>query len=267
MCKDCGCQEGNKKKYFEHNHEHPHSYEHGSSHEHNHPHGHGHSHEHDHAPLNSRTVILEKNVLAKNEEFAAKNKKWLKARGVVTINIISSPGSGKTTLLEKTLDSLEGKIHCSVIVGDQSTDNDAKRLQGRCDSVYQIETHASCHLNAEQISEVLPKVVNENTQLLFIENVGNLICPAAFELGEDFKVVLLSTTEGEDKPVKYPVIFSDAPVAIITKTDLIPHLDWDIKKCRKHIREINPGMFIFELSAKTGDGMSIWLEYLKKLVE
>ena len=270
MCKDCGCQEGNKKKYFEHNHEHNHhDHDHSHSHERGHSHDHGHddhTHPHDHSHLHSRTVILEKNILAKNEEFAAKNREWLKERGIVTVNIISSPGSGKTMLLEKTLDAFREKIHCSVIVGDQSTDNDAKRLQGRCDFVYQIETHASCHLNAEQVSEVLPKVVSDKTQLLFIENVGNLICPAAFELGEDFKVVLLSTTEGEDKPVKYPVIFSDAPVAIITKTDLIPHLDWDIRKCRKHIREINPGMFIFELSAKTGDGMDSWFEYLKKLL-
>lgn len=275
MCKDCGCQEGNEKKYFKHNHEHHHdhnhlhSHDHGHSHDHPHDndHNHNHSHEHDHSLLHARTVILERNVLAKNEEIAAKNKVWFKDRGIIAVNIISSPGSGKTTLLEKTLDAFKGKIHCSVIVGDQSTDNDAKRLQGRCDSVYQIETHASCHLNAEQISEVLPKVVNDKTELLFIENVGNLICPAAFELGEDFKVVLLSSTEGEDKPVKYPVIFSDSPVAIITKTDLIPYLDWDIKKCRKHIREINPGMFIFELSAKTGEGMNSWLDYLTKLVE
>ena len=276
MCKDCGCHEGNNKKYFKHNHDHHHyDHDHHNSHDHNHDypndsdhsHDYDYPHENDHSNLHSRTVILEKNVLARNEEFAVKNREWLKERGIVTVNIISSPGSGKTTLLEKTLDAMKGKIHCSVIVGDQSTDNDAKRLQGRCDSVYQIETHASCHLNAEQISEVLPKVINDKTQVLFIENVGNLICPATFELGEDFKVVLLSSTEGEDKPVKYPVIFSDASVAIITKTDLIPHLDWDIKKCRKHIREINPGMFIFELSAKTGDGMDTWLDYLKKMIE
>lgn len=253
MCKDCGCREGNKK-YFEHSHE-----------DHNHDHSHPHAHEEN--LHQTHTVVLEKNVLAKNEEFAANNKKWLKGRGVITINIISSPGSGKTTLLEKTLDSLKGKVHCSVIVGDQSTDNDAKRLKKYCDAVYQIETRASCHINAEQISKILPEIVNEKTQLLFIENVGNLICPAAFELGEDFKIVLLSSTEGEDKPVKYPVIFSNASVAVITKIDLVPHLDWDIKKCRKNIREINPGMFIFELSARTGEGMDIWLGYLQKLLE
>jgi len=287
MCKDCGCQEGNEKKYFDHHshdHDHNHDHDHGHYHDgnyHTHDHDHGHDcghehhehnnhddgHHHAHEHHETRTVELERNILAKNDEYAHQNKHWLKDRGIVTINIISSPGSGKTTLLEKTLDALKGKINCSVIVGDQSTDNDARRLMGKCDFVYQIETKSSCHLDAKQISEILPQVVNEHTRLLFIENVGNLICPAAFELGEDFKIVLLSCTEGEDKPVKYPVIFSDASVAIITKTDLIPHLDWDIKKCRNYIRQVNPGMYIFELSAKTGEGMNSWLEYLCKLAE
>jgi len=287
MCKDCGCQEGNEKKYFDHHshdHDHNHDHDHGHYHDgnyHTHDHDHGHDcghehhehnnhddgHHHAHEHHETRTVELERNILAKNDEYAHQNKHWLKDRGIVTINIISSPGSGKTTLLEKTLDALKGKINCSVIVGDQSTDNDARRLMGKCDFVYQIETKSSCHLDAKQISEILPQVVNEHTRLLFIENVGNLICPAAFELGEDFKIVLLTCTEGEDKPVKYPVIFSDASVAIITKTDLIPHLDWDIKKCRNYIRQVNPGMYIFELSAKTGEGMNSWLEYLCKLAE
>lgn len=287
MCKDCGCQEGNEKKYFGHDSDHHHSHDHnhdqghyhdGHYHTHDHDHGHdcgdsnhhhdhSHNEDHDHSPHESRTVELERNILAKNEEFAHQNKHWLKDRGIMTVNIISSPGSGKTTLLEKTLDALKGRINCSVIVGDQSTDNDARRLQGKCDFVYQIETKSSCHLDAKQVSEILPQVVNEHTKLLFIENVGNLICPAAFELGEDFKIVLLSCTEGEDKPIKYPVIFSDASVAVITKIDLIPHLDWDLKKCRKFIHEVNPGMYIFELSAKSGEGMNSWLEYLEKLIK
>ena len=270
MCKDCGCQEGNDRKYFDHEHNHDHNHEHGHFHDghwHTHDHEeHHHSHDH-HEHSDPKTVIMERNILAKNDEYAHQNKHWLKERGIVAVNIISSPGSGKTTLLEKTLDALKGKINCSVIVGDQSTDNDARRLMGKCDFVYQIETKSSCHLDAKQVSEILPQVVNEHTRLLFIENVGNLICPAAFELGEDFKIVLLSSTEGEDKPVKYPVIFSDASVAVITKTDLIPHLDWDIKKCRNYIRQVNPGMYIFELSAKTGEGMNAWLDYLKNLAQ
>ncbi|HJO92330.1 MAG TPA: hydrogenase nickel incorporation protein HypB [Victivallales bacterium] len=268
MCLDCGCQEGNEKKFF-HTHDHDNN-EHTHSHTHPHPHGsehsHDHTHEHTHDHEGSRVVTLEQNILAKNDEFAAKNKNFLKDKGIITVNIISSPGSGKTTLLEKTLERLKGKVNCSVIVGDQSTDNDAKRLEDKCDNVHQIETHSSCHINAEQVSEALSLVIKDNTQILFIENVGNLICPAAFELGEDFKIALLSTTEGEDKPIKYPVLFSDARIAVLTKTDLIPHLDWDLKKCRQYMREINPGMFIFELSAKTGEGMDAWVDYLETLI-
>ena len=278
MCLDCGCQEGNEKKYFEHqtDHEHgPHTHTHDAhTHEHDaHTHEHGahtHTHDdhkHDHSEKKTRILNIEHSVLAKNDAIAAKNREWLKSRDIVTVNIISSPGSGKTTLLEKTLEKLKGNIECSVIVGDQSTDNDAQRLLAMCDNVHQIETNSSCHINAEQVGDVLETVTNDKTQLLFIENVGNLICPAAFDLGEDFKIAVLSTTEGEDKPVKYPVVFSDSQIVIMTKTDLIPHLDWDIKKCRRSIQQVNPGVFTFELSSKTGEGMDVWVSYLEKLVK
>jgi hydrogenase nickel incorporation protein HypB len=161
---------------------------------------------------------------------------------------------------------LKGHVKCAVIVGDQQTDNDAKRLEGKGAKVIQIETYTSCHLNADQIRKALPEVIEDDTQLLFIENVGNLVCPAAFDLGENFKIALLSTTEGEDKAVKYPTLFSDAQIVVLTKTDLVPHLDWDMAECRKNIRQIHPGVFIFELSAKTGDGIGAWLDYLKNLV-
>ncbi len=274
MCLDCGCQEGNEKKYFEHHHhdhEHgPHTHTHdGHTHTHDgHTHTHdGHTHTHDHASdRKTRILEVEHSVLAKNDAIAEKNRTYLKDKGIVTINIISSPGSGKTTLLEKTLEKLAGKIECAVIVGDQSTDNDAKRLKDKCENVFQIETNSSCHINAEQVADVLDTVVNEKTQLLFIENVGNLICPAAFDLGEDFKIAVLSTTEGEDKPVKYPVIFSDAQIVVLTKTDLIPYLDWDLKKCRQSIQQINPGVFTFELSSKSDEGMEAWIGYLEKLI-
>ena len=256
MCLDCGCQEGNEKKYFEHQHDHPHG-----SHTHTHD-----KHTHEHSNKQTRILNIEHSVLAKNDTFAQKNRQWLRSKGIVTVNLISSPGSGKTTLLEKTLEKLNGKLECSVIVGDQSTDNDAKRLLDKCQNVFQIETHSSCHINAEQVGNALDAITNDKTQLLFIENVGNLICPAAFDLGEDFKIAILSTTEGEDKPVKYPVIFSDAQIVILTKTDLIPHLDWSFKKCQQSIQQINPGIFTFELSAKTGEGMDAWINYLEKLV-
>ena len=262
MCLDCGCQEGNKKKYFENKHNHAHG-----THSHTHDgHTHTHDHKHDKTDNQARILKIEHSVLAKNDAIAEKNRQWLKSKGIVTVNIISSPGSGKTTLLEKTLELLHGKLECAVIVGDQSTDNDAKRLLDKCDNVHQIETHSSCHINAQQVSNALKIVINDKTQLLFIENVGNLICPAAFDLGEDFKIAVLSTTEGEDKPIKYPVLFSDAQIVVLTKTDLIPHLDWDLKKCRQAIQQINPGVFTFELSAKTGECMDAWINYLDQLV-
>ncbi len=289
MCEDCGCSEGNERKFFskhrdDHGHAHEHTHADGTTHTHDdnahaQPHKHDHPHEHDHTHADgtthshssdakvSRTLQIQQKVLAKNDEQALENKAFLAEKGVIAVNMISSPGSGKTMLLEETLKMLDGKIKCAVIVGDQQTDNDAKRLKGKGAKVIQIETESACHLNAVQVSKALPKVIDDDTQLLFIENVGNLVCPAAFDLGENFKIALLSVTEGEDKPVKYPVLFSDSQIVLLTKTDLIPHLDWDMQKCRKFIREIKPGVFIFELSAKTGDGLNEWINYLVGLVD
>ncbi len=241
MCKDCGCEEGNA------NHAH---------------HGH-HQHKHDHS---AHRLELGQKVLAENDRLAEQNRIWLHERGIVTLNLISAPGTGKTLLLEETLKILEGKVSCAVITGDQQTDNDAKRLQGKGAKVAQIETVNSCHLDAHRIAHALPEVIDEDTQLLFIENVGNLICPVAFDLGEDFKVALLSTTEGEDKPLKYPSLFSVAQVTVLTKTDLIPYLQWDLDLFREYIQRVHPGVYTFELSALTGIGMESWLDYLQKLV-
>ncbi|MEI6148877.1 MAG: hydrogenase nickel incorporation protein HypB [bacterium] len=250
MCKDCGCDHvhSDPAPGHHHDHEHPHDHDHGAT------------------GLTRRTVELERKVLAQNDEQAAINRAWLADHGVVAINLISSPGSGKTYLLERTLERLSGRVSCGVITGDQRTDNDARRLQGKGAVVRQIETLSACHLDAGRVGSLLPEVAGAGVKLLFIENVGNLVCPAAFDLGETFKVALLSTTEGEDKPVKYPALFSQAPVVVLTKMDLMPHLDWDLSKCRAHLRSIHPGVFIFELSAKTGDGMKAWIEYLEKLV-
>lgn len=241
MCLDCGCGDGEKK------------------HHHHHEHGH-------HAHEKVETLTLSQKVLAHNDQHAAMNRAWLKERGVLALNIISSPGTGKTTLLERTLERLQGVMSCAVIAGDQRSDNDAKRLEGRGAAVCQIETGNACHLDAVQVGEMLPQVADADTDLLFIENVGNLICPATFDLGEDFKVGLLSATEGEDKPIKYPALFSQVPVAVLTKIDLVPHLDWDISRCRDCLRQVRPGVFIFELSAVDGTGMDEWIEYLQKLV-
>jgi hydrogenase nickel incorporation protein HypB len=209
--------------------------------------------------------VLERKVLAQNDAIAEQNRHWLAERGIVAINLISSPGSGKTALLEQTLLRLKDRVPCAVITGDQRTDNDARRLQGRGAAVRQIETINACHLTAEHVKSLLPEVTAGGVRLLFIENVGNLVCPAAFDLGENFKVALLSTTEGEDKPLKYPTLFSMAPVTVLTKMDLMPHLDWNLSICRQNLMKIHPGVFLFEVSARTGQGMDGWIQYLESL--
>lgn len=240
-----------------HNHDH---------HDHSHDHEHHHNHDHDNPEKPTREIILESRVLAKNDEFAEKNRELLKKRGCFAINFISSPGSGKTFLLEKTLEGLKGRVKCAVIAGDQQTDNDSVRLQGKGAPVVQIETGSSCHLNAEQVGATFNEVLEDDTELLFIENVGNLVCPAAFDLGENIKIALLSVTEGEDKPLKYPVIFHDATASVITKNDLLEHLSVDMDIYRDSLNKIHPNGRIFELSALTGEGMDNWLDYLESLV-
>lgn len=269
MCKDCGCGiDPNLHSHggYAHSHEGPKEHTHPDAHEH------PHVHEHPHASAASaesetRTVELQQKILSRNDEQAEKNRAWLKAHGVTAVNLISSPGAGKTYLLERTLEGLRGRVPCAVITGDLRTDNDARRLQGKGAPVRQIETINACHLNAEQVGRLLPEIADHGIRLLFIENVGNLVCPSAFDLGENFKIALLSTTEGEDKPVKYPTLFSSAPVAVLTKMDLAEHLDWSVAACRSALRQVRPGVFIFELSAKTGLGMDAWLDYLVKLTE
>jgi hydrogenase nickel incorporation protein HypB len=269
MCEDCGCGEtGN-----EHGHSHEgvtHTHD-GITHTHDgvtHTHD-GATHTHDHrsgdASAPSRTVELERRILSKNDEAAAANRAWLDQRGIVALNLISSPGAGKTFLLEKTLDRLRGRLPCAVITGDVQTDNDARRLRNRGAPVAQIETHGACHLDARGVGALLPEVAGKGARLLFIENIGNLVCPSAFDLGESFKIALLSTAEGEDKPAKYPALFSQAPVTVLTKMDLVAHLDWNVAACRAHLRRVRPAVFIFELSARTGQGMDAWIDYLEKL--
>lgn len=254
MCDSCGCGTA-------HHHD-----KHGGDHDHDHPDA-----DHDHAESGAavrrkRVVEVERKVLARNNDIADGNRAWLAERGVVALNLISAPGSGKTLLLEKTLERLQGVVRCAVIAGDQQTDNDARRLEGKGARIRQIETRDACHLDARMVHDVLDTVVDEETQLLLIENVGNLVCPAAFDLGESFKVALLSCTEGEDKPLKYPKLFMDARVVVLTKMDLAVHLEWDAGLCRKSLRQVHAGVFLFELSARSGEGMDAWVAYLKGLV-
>jgi hydrogenase nickel incorporation protein HypB len=252
MCEECGCGET------------------GHLHAHDHAHPHPHPHDHAQAPPASgarqRVIEVERNILTQNDAAAAANRAWLQARGITALNLISAPGTGKTLLLERTLERLAGTIPCAVIAGDQQTDNDARRLRGKGAPVIQIETLSACHLDAPRVGHALEDVVTPETRLVFIENVGNLVCPSAFDLGEAFKVALLSVTEGEDKPVKYPALFSQAPVAVMTKTDLLPYLDFDLARCRGALRAVRPGVFVFELSARTGDGLDAWIDYLATLV-
>ena len=256
MCKECGCVDDDL--------DHAHDHNHGLGQPHHHDHHHDPSHSHDHGVNHPAT--LESNTLSRNDEAAARNRAWLAERGILAVNMISAPGSGKTLLLERTLERLRGRIPCAVITGDIQTDSDARRLQGKGALVRQLETHGTCHLDAERVGRLLPDVASDGAKLLFIENIGNLVCPAAYDLGENFKVALLSTAEGEDKPAKYPALFAAAPVVVLTKTDLIPHLDWNATRCLDSLRRIHPGVYVFELSAKTGQGMDLWIDYLAKLV-
>jgi hydrogenase nickel incorporation protein HypB len=235
MCEDCGCQQANKEHFHEEHSDH------------------------------SRVVDIETNVLHKNNHIAHHNRHWFEDHKVKVLNLMSSPGTGKTTLLEKTLEKLGTGKKVTLLVGDQKTDHDAERLLGAGGNVKQINTYSSCHLDAQMISNELGGFVSGEEDILIVENIGNLVCPAAFDLGEDQKVALLSTTEGEDKPVKYPVLFNKADLVIITKMDLMPHLDWDLTKTQNYIKQVNPKARIICLSAKSGEGMEEWLEYIRNL--
>ncbi len=259
MCKNCRCAEA---------HHHHHDHGHGHDHPHGHEHHHDHHHDHEHRHHDRRTVALETAILAANDRAAEENRALFKARGITALNIISSPGSGKTALLERTLELLrDANVPTAVIVGDQYGELDAERLRARGATVTAIETLESCHLNAEQIAAVLPVALPEGTKLLLIENVGNLVCPTAFDLGENAKVALLSTPEGEEKPLKYPALFAAADIVLLTKTDLADVLGWDAALCRRNMEKIHPACRIFEVSVRNGQGMDRWIEYLETFME
>ena len=227
-------------------------------------HGHHGDHEHGHHLGSSqfKKISIGQDILAKNNSYAQNNKKLFKEQGIFTLNLVSSPGSGKTALLERTLRDLSSKKSCAVIEGDQQTDNDAKRIAKTGVPVHQINTGAGCHLDAHGIMHALEHFDVDHLDLLFIENVGNLVCPATFDLGEEHKVVILSVTEGEDKPLKYPTMFENSDVMLINKIDLLPYLDFDMNQCKDFAKRVNPKIKIFEISVKTGAGMSAWYEWL-----
>ena len=207
-------------------------------------------------------ITIERNILAKNDELAGQNRKYLKDKNIFVINIVSSPGSGKTSLLERTIETLKDKINIAVIEGDLQTDLDAQRVERYEVPVVQIVTNGACHLEAQLVKNAIDKLNLDNVKFLVIENVGNLVCPAGYDLGEDFKVVILSTTEGDDKPLKYPKMFINASVLIINKIDLLPYVNCKIETLRKNALTINPNLKIFETSCTTKEGIPQWCDWI-----
>ncbi|HTP65326.1 MAG TPA: hydrogenase nickel incorporation protein HypB [Geobacteraceae bacterium] len=244
MCTTCGCS----PEELHHDH--------GDGHHH-------HDHDHDHG-AGGKKISIETDILARNNRLAAGNRAMFAEKRVFVLNLVSSPGSGKTTLLEKTLRDTAGSSRSAVIEGDQQTDNDAVRIAATGVPVKQINTGAACHLDAHMVGHAAEDFNLDELDILFIENVGNLVCPSSFDLGEHHKVVVLSVTEGEDKPIKYPHMFHAADVMLLNKIDLLPHLDFDVAKCREMARRVNPNITIFEVSARTGAGMEEWYGWLEK---
>ncbi len=220
-------------------------------------------HHHHHEPA-AKTVRIEENLLAKNDRLAAKNRALFSEKGLFVLNLVSSPGSGKTSILERTLTDLRGEIDFAVLEGDQQTANDADRIAATGVPVKQINTGSGCHLDAHMVGHGVEHFDLQATGILMIENVGNLVCPASFDLGEDHKVAVLSVTEGEDKPLKYPGMFHAADLMLINKIDLLPHLRFDVEKCKAFARQVNPDIRIFELSCHSGEGMDQWYDWLKE---
>ncbi len=246
-----------------HGHEHDHS--HGHTHEHDHGHGHTHEHDHGHTPGGSRQIQLEQDVLAQNNLLAERNRGYFEAKNIIALNMVSSPGSGKTTVLEKTISELRSDHSFFVVEGDQQTLNDANRIKATGAAVIQVNTGNGCHLDADMINKSVKQLEVAENSFLVIENVGNLVCPAMFDLGESQRVVIISVTEGEDKPLKYPGMFHSSDICLINKTDLLPYVDFDVAKAREYALQVNPHLKFFEISARTGEGMQDWYNWLKNL--
>ena len=278
-----------------HAHSHDHGHEHARSHvhphDHAHPHEHPRDHDHDHAhPHNhdapiglagsgalcavhapgidaTRRVQIERDLLTKNDAIATVNRRLFAERGIFALNLVSSPGSGKTTLLVRTIEALGGRIPALVIEGDQQTSRDAERIRATGASAVQVNTGKGCHLDADMVARALHRLDPPSGSLVLIENVGNLVCPAAFDLGEAHKVVILSVTEGDDKPIKYPDLFHAADLMLVNKVDLLPHVDFDVDGAIGWARRVQPGIGVMRVSARTGEGFDAWLSWLERGVE
>lgn len=259
MCTVCGCGEG-ETTIDDHQHHHHHSHEH--DHEHTHDYGQGPAHAHAPGMSQARMVQIEQDILGKNNQYAAANRQYFSEHGIHVLNLVSSPGSGKTTLLSKTIEDMQAEFSVAVIEGDQQTANDAERIRSTGAKAIQINTGKGCHLDGHMVGHAVESLQPEDGSLLFIENVGNLVCPAAFDLGEAHKVAILSVTEGEDKPIKYPDMFHAADLMLLNKIDLLPYLDFDVAQCIAYAQQVNPRIRVLELSAKTGEGMDEWYQWL-----
>ena len=211
-------------------------------------------------------ITIAQNILAANDTIAQDIHQSLVTRGIRTINMMSSPGAGKTTLLERTIEMLRGQLEVGVIEGDIETGNDAERIEAAGAETVQINTRGACHLEAHMVRDALDEINLTGMRLLFIENIGNLVCPAAWYLGEDTRIVLVSTTEGDDKPAKYPQMFAISQIMVVNKIDLLPYVDYSLEKVRRQALAINPNLRIFEVSCRTGEGLDAWCEWLNAFV-
>jgi len=292
MCNTCGCGNGETRiegdarmADYPDGHAHEHVHLDGTRHLHAHSHDGEHTHEHayrpaqghdplrygrgpahSHAPGMSqgRMVQIEKDILAKNNAYAADNRRRLADLHIFALNLVSSPGSGKTTLLVKTIAALNGRLPLAVIEGDQQTSRDADRIRATGVSAVQINTGKGCHLDARMVGQAMERLVLPAAGVLMIENVGNLVCPAAFDLGEAYKVAILSVTEGEDKPLKYPDMFAAASLLLLNKCDLLPHLEFDVDQAIAYARRVNPRIEVIRTSATSGEGMPEWLAWIAR---
>ena len=254
-----------------HEHEHVHVMPDGSVVRHAHTHegttdlhyGQGAAHAHAPGMNQAKMVQIEQDILAKNDRHARFNREFLAERGIFAVNLVSSPGSGKTTLLTESITRLRPNVAVTVIEGDQQTTNDADRIRATGARALQINTGKGCHLDASMVERALERLQPEESSVLFIENVGNLVCPAAFDLGEAHKVVVLSVTEGEDKPLKYPDMFRAASLMLLNKVDLLPYVSFDVAKCIEYARRVNPSIEVMQVSATKGDGMELWINWIK----
>ena len=283
MCTTCGCgtsRIAGKGQVGDHGHSHVHGDDHHHDHDHHHHHHPAGEHDHQHAGdtvhyglgiagvhvpgmSQERIIQVEKDILSKNDEYAAENRRYFEHQRIFALNFVSSPGSGKTSLLVRTINDMKDRLAISVVEGDQQTSNDAARIRETGARAIQINTGKGCHLDAHMVGHAVEDLAPEPGSALFIENVGNLVCPAAFDLGEAHKVVVLSVTEGEDKPLKYPDMFAAADLMVLNKADLLPHLDFNVGQCIANALRVNPRLQTLTVSARTGEGMEAFYAWLE----